>query len=146
MGSWSARIAVLVLSLGAAACTENVVTRDTVIEICRPANVEPALLGIGSLPVPRDQLVARVQHTSITEEYGVSIRLSEQYSEAVAQLTREKLGQPLAISLDETVIAEPLVVTPILDGRILITGNYTRSAASDIVAQLSGPCPPDNRS
>jgi len=24
---------------------------------------------------------------------------------------------------------------------VLISGNYTRSAASDIVARLSGPCP-----
>ncbi|MEL6567082.1 MAG: hypothetical protein AAFQ22_01605 [Pseudomonadota bacterium] len=136
---------ILLVCLTLAGCVDRPSAGESLTEICRPATVQPAQFGVGDLVVPRDQIVARLQHTSITDEYGISIRLTEQYSGAVAQMTRESLGQPLPLLLDNEVIAEPVVITPILDGRILISGNYTRTAASDIVARLSGPCPPDSR-
>lgn len=127
--------------LALSACAERAQAGASLSEVCRPESVAPAQLGIGTLVVPRDQIVARLQHLPITGEYGVSIRLSEAYAGAVAQMTREALGQPLALRLDDELIAEPVVNTPILDGRVLISGNYTRTAASEIVARLSGPCP-----
>ena len=124
------------------ACSDRPSAEETLIEVCRPDNVVSSDLGVAELRVPHDQLVARVHFTEITGEYGVSIHLSEEYAREMAQITRENLNQPLVLSLDDEVVAEPVVQTPILDGRILISGNYTRSQASEIVARLSGPCPP----
>ncbi len=123
------------------ACVDRSGDTPNLSAVCRPDGVAPAQLQIGEVAVPRDQLVAQLQHSPITGEYGVSINLAEEYALAVAQITRESLGQALPLRLDEELIAEPVVNTPILSGNVLISGNYTRSAASDIVARLSGPCP-----
>lgn len=125
-------------------CAERPQAGASLSEVCRPESVAPAQLRIGDLVVPRDQLVAQLQHSPISAEYGVSINLSEDYASAIAQMTREKIGLTLPLYLDDELIAEPVVNTPILGGRVLISGNYTRSAASDIVARLSGPCPVQN--
>ncbi|MEM1150048.1 MAG: hypothetical protein AAGI03_05765 [Pseudomonadota bacterium] len=141
----TAMLSVIAASLYIAACADRPEMEAGLTEVCRPIGVEPAELTIGELTVPRDQLVAQLQHSPITGAYGVSISLSEQYARSIARATRENLGQTLAVRLDDEVVAEPVVNTPILDGRVLITGNYTRTAASDIVARLSGPCPVADR-
>ncbi|MEM1106822.1 MAG: hypothetical protein AAGH87_10565 [Pseudomonadota bacterium] len=130
------------IALAAAACNQAPADDDALIEVCRPAGVEAATLGIGEISIPHDLAIARVQYTGVTGEYAVAVRLSQDHAEALTQLTREQLNQPISISLDGVVLTAPVVRTPILDGRILISDNYTRYEASEIVARLSGPCPP----
>ena len=128
---------------GLAACSPRPSSQDQLIEVCRPAGMEAATLRIGEMEVPHDRMVARLHHVEITGEYGISIRLAEQYAYQLAQMTRENLNQRLPLAVGEDVIAEPVIQTPILDGRILIAGNFTRREAADIVARLSVPCPPE---
>lgn len=138
-GIW---ILCLGLLTGIAGCSPRPSSQEELIEICRPEGVPAARLRIGDLEVPHDQMVARLYHVELTGEYGISIRLAEEYAYQLTQITRENLNAQLPLALDEDVIAEPVVRTPILDGRILIAGNFTRLEASDIVARLSAPCPP----
>ncbi len=136
----------LCILAGLAACSPRPSSQEQLIEICRPAGMEAATLRIGEMEVPHDRMVARLHHVEITEEYGISIRLAEQYAYQLAQMTRENLNQSLPLAVGEDVIAEPVIQTPILDGRILIAGNFTRREAADIVARLSVPCPPESGS
>ncbi|MCI4645763.1 MAG: hypothetical protein MRY64_13370 [Hyphomonadaceae bacterium] len=130
------------LLVGLAACSPRPSSQEQLIEVCRPEGVAGATLKIGPLEVPHDKMVARLHHVELTGEYGISIRLAEEYAYQLVQLTRESLNTNLVLALDEDVIAEPMIRSPILDGRILIAGNFTRLEASEIVARLSVPCPP----
>ena len=131
---------------GLAACEPRPSSQAQLIEICRSADLESATLRIGEMDVPHDRMVARLHYVELTGEYGISIRLAEEYAYQLVQITRENLNQPLPLALNEDVFAEPVIHTPILDGRILIAGNFTRREAEDVVARLSMPCPPERDS
>ncbi|MEO0466018.1 MAG: hypothetical protein AAF216_05710 [Pseudomonadota bacterium] len=111
--------------------------------VCRPETISPAMLGIGPLEFAPQSVQAQVQEDSATGRFGITIQLDEDAAWSVATLTREQLGQPIELRLDEDVIASPVVHTPILDGRILISGDFTRFAATEIVERLAPPCLPD---
>lgn len=136
----SGGLAILALA-GAAACEARPATSETLEDVCRPAGLEAATLGIGDITVPHHKLVAQLHRSDIGGDYGISVRLAEEYAVELSRLTRENIGVPLALRLDDITIAEPVVQMPILDGRILISGNFTRAEASEIVARLSRPCP-----
>jgi preprotein translocase subunit SecD len=53
-----------------------------------------------------------------------------------AEATREHVGEPLAIVLDNKVISAPVIREPILDGRGMISGNFTVQSASDLALLL----------
>jgi preprotein translocase subunit SecD len=53
-----------------------------------------------------------------------------------AEATREHVGEPLAIVLDNKVISAPVIREPILDGRGVISGNFTVQSASDLALLL----------
>lgn len=130
----------LAVSGALAACEGRPASSETLEDICRPAELSAAALGIGDITVPHHKLVAQLHRSDLAGNYGISVRLAEEYAVQLAQLTRENLGEPLELWLDDIVIAEPVVRMPILDGRILISGNFTRSEAAEIVARLSRPC------
>jgi preprotein translocase subunit SecD len=53
-----------------------------------------------------------------------------------AEATREHVGEPLAIVLDNKIISAPVIREPILDGRGVISGNFTVQSASDLALLL----------
>ena len=110
-------------------------------EVCRPVDVEAAVLGIGRLEFQPRSLIAQVQEDPTTGAFGIHIQLDEAAAGRMATLTRESIGQALELRLDADVVATPTVTTPILDGRILIQGDFTRFAATEIVERLAPPCP-----
>lgn len=131
---------VIFFALLVGGCVDTAPPEDNSIEVCRPGGVAPADLTIGELVVPHERLVARLQPDLYTDNYAILISFDEEGAAALAQLTRENLNAPIALSLDGEVISEPIVRSPILGGQLQITGNFTRNAASDIVARLSMPC------
>ena len=93
------------------------------------------------MEIPAHALSARLHRDDATGAYGVAIQLQEAGAARLAQITRERLGEPLDIALGEDVVTSPTVQTPILDGSILMTGGFTRVRAENIVRHLSPPCP-----
>lgn len=53
-----------------------------------------------------------------------------------AEVTRENVGKPLAIVLDNKVISAPVIREPILGGRGQISGNFTSASAQDLAVLL----------
>lgn len=124
-----------------AACAAPAETPD--LDVCRPDTVEPAILGIGPLEFDPNAVLASIQTDGTTGRIGIAIQLNESGAGRLATLTRERLSQPVDLKLDGEVIASPVVHTPILDGRILIAGDFTRFTATEIVERLAPPCLPE---
>lgn len=114
--------------------------RPSETPLCRPAGVEAASLGVGALEFAPDGMQARLHHDPRDGRYGVVIELGEADAARLAQLTREQLGQPLLLTLDGAEISRPVVQTPILSGRLVLSGEFTRLRAEEIVRRLSPPC------
>jgi hypothetical protein len=70
--------------------------------------------------------------------YAVSLSLIPADRRALTRLTRASAGRPFALTVRNQVVAAPRVDAPITKGRILISGNFTRDSANDIVNRLKG--------
>ena len=53
------------------------------------------------------------------------------------EITSRNVGRPLAIFLDNIPLTTPVVNEPILDGRAVISGNFTSQSASQLAIQLN---------
>jgi len=72
----------------------------------------------------------------------VSFRFNTKGAERFAKLTRDNVGKPFAIILDEEVVSYPRINEPILGGSGQISGNFTTQEASDLAIVLrSGALP-----
>ncbi|NBC19734.1 MAG: hypothetical protein GVY06_01590 [Alphaproteobacteria bacterium] len=111
--------------------------------LCRPEGVAPGHLRIGDMQAHPETMEVRLDARGEGGWYGITIRLDPTAADRLAQVTRENIGQPLVLAIDGEIIAEPVVQTPILDGRVLISGNFTRHEAGAIVERLSPACPVD---
>jgi len=67
--------------------------------------------------------------------FAVDVTFQETASERLSRATAGRVGEPVAIVLDGRVVAAPVIRSPI--GRsALLTGNFTRTQAEDIVSRL----------
>lgn len=66
----------------------------------------------------------------------VTFRFDSQGGRRFAQTTRENVGRPFAIVLDEKVISAPVIREPILGGSGQISGNFTVEEANDLAVLL----------
>ena len=77
-----------------------------------------------------------------TNEPIVSFRFNQQGALKFGQLTRDNVGRPFAIVLDNKVISAPRINEPILGGSGQISGNFTTQEATDLAIVLrSGALP-----
>ncbi len=90
-----------------------------------------------------DQLVdAQQGFDQTTNEPVVNIRFDSRGSHAFARVTRENVGKPFAIVLDDIVLSAPNINEPILGGSAQISGSFTVQTATDLAVQLrSGSLP-----
>lgn len=138
------RLFSVLLGLGIlSGCADRAPPPDGFVDLCRPAGTEPGVLAIGDMEVAAGRMEVRLDARGESGWYGILIHLDPASADRLAQVTRERIGRPLALSIDGEVLAEPVVQTPILDGRLLISGNFTRHEASLIVERLSPPCTTD---
>jgi preprotein translocase subunit SecD len=93
--------------------------------------------------VTGDQLVnAQQQFDPQTNEPVVSITFNAAGGRAFARVTRENVGKPFAIILDDVVISAPNINEPILGGQAQISGSFTVQSANELAIQLrSGKLP-----
>ena len=69
-------------------------------------------------------------------EQVVSMAMNAEGAKAWARLTKENIGRPVAIVLDQMVYSAPNVQVEIKDGRSQITGNFTPEEAKDLANVL----------
>jgi preprotein translocase subunit SecD len=81
--------------------------------------------------------IAQPSRDPQTPGYAISLEFNEQGKKRFADITREELGRPLAISLDNILISAPTVQAIITDGNAQITGNYTSNSARQLVIELN---------
>lgn len=72
----------------------------------------------------------------------VSFRFNTKGAERFAKLTRDNVGKPFAIILDDEIVSYPRINEPILGGSGQISGNFTTQESSDLAIVLrSGALP-----
>jgi len=75
---------------------------------------------------------------------AVNLRFDELGSRRFARATRENVGRPFAIVLDDVVVSAPAINEPILGGQAQISGNFTPQSAKELaIALRSGALPFD---
>ena len=85
---------------------------------------------------------ARVGTDPYTGEFNVSMNMNSEGAKRWANLTRENVGEALAIVLDELVYSAPRVSEEIKGGSSSISGNFTQADADDLANILkSGKMP-----
>ena len=67
----------------------------------------------------------------------VLFRFNGEGARRLAQVTRQNVGRPLAIVLDDDVLSTPLIREPILSGKGQISGTFTLEDANTIAVLLS---------
>jgi preprotein translocase subunit SecD len=87
--------------------------------------------------VTGDRIVdASQQFDQQTNEPVVTIRFDNPGSLAFGRVTRENVGRPFAIVLDNVVLSAPRINEPILGGSAQITGSFTVESANDLAISL----------
>lgn len=72
----------------------------------------------------------------------VSFRFNTKGAERFAKLTRDNVGKPFAIILDDQVVSSPVINEPILGGSGQISGNFSTQETNDLAVVLrSGALP-----
>jgi SecD/SecF fusion protein len=85
---------------------------------------------------------ARPTNDQYTGAFEVSMNMNSEGAKRWANLTRENVGKPLAIVLDDVVYSAPNVSEEIKGGSSSISGNFTQNEATDLANILkSGKMP-----
>ena len=80
---------------------------------------------------------ARVEFNQTTGAPIIGLEFNKDGGDLFAQITKEHVGQVLAIILDGAIIQEPTIQEEIKDGKAQITGSYTAQEAKNIVRNLN---------
>lgn len=104
--------------------------------------------GGSSVAVLRRAIITGAQLTKAQQSYdqnnqpAVSITFNAEGGRRFAQVTRENVGKPFAIILDNVVLSSPRIDEPILGGQASISGSFTvQSAQALAIALQSGSLP-----
>jgi preprotein translocase subunit SecD len=96
-----------------------------------PYVVEQEILVFGS-----DVVDARPDVDARTLEPNVLLRLNAAGARRFAQATTENVGRSLAFVLDGEVISAPVIREPVLAGSLVISGDFSAQAASELAILL----------
>jgi preprotein translocase subunit SecD len=81
-------------------------------------------------------MLTDAQPTFQNNEPVVSFRFDAEGARRFGDATRENVGKPFAIVLDNKVISAPIIREPILGGSGIISGSFTVQSASDLALLL----------
>ena len=100
------------------------------------------------IAVQRRAIITGEQLTDAQQTFGqsnepvVSIRFNGEGGRRFADVTKENVGKPFAIVLDNTVLSAPNINEPILGGSAQISGSFTAQSANELaIALRSGALP-----
>lgn len=74
----------------------------------------------------------------------ISLEMNDDGRQLFADITKNNVNKVLAIFIDGAPMMTPVISTPILDGRAVITGNFTVDEAKKIAVQLNAGALPVN--
>jgi len=80
---------------------------------------------------------AGLQFDQQTGEPVVALSFNQEGKEKFAEITKNNQGKVLAIFIDQFPVAMPVINNPILDGRAIMTGNFTVEQAENLAIQLN---------
>ncbi len=80
---------------------------------------------------------AMVDFDPTTRQPLVSLQFDNEGKELFAKITKENIGNIVGIFLDGRPISEPVVNEAILDGKAVISGNFTTPEAQELVRNLN---------
>lgn len=92
--------------------------------------------------IPTGLTGSEVKHANLvfdqnTNQPQVGLEFSESGKELFAKVTKEHVGEPLAVLLDEQVLSTPVIRQEIREGKATISGNFTQQEAKDLVRDLN---------
>src|SRR5262245_14095987 len=82
---------------------------------------------------------ADVQKNSVTGAPEIQVVFTERGAKRFAEVTRQHIGERLAVVIDGKVYAAPKVVTEVLGGIAGISGSFTEQEATELARRLSQP-------
>ena len=85
----------------------------------------------------KDLSLAQVTFETQDRQPAVSIKFKDSGRDELAKLTREFLGKPLAILLDNSLLSAPTVQSEITTGDAIISGSFTLDEAKFLATQLN---------
>ncbi len=80
---------------------------------------------------------AAAQKIAVSDVSEIQVTFTEQGAKRFAEVTRDHVGQRLAIMIDGKVYAAPKVMMEITGGKVVISGSFSEQEATDLVARLS---------
>jgi preprotein translocase subunit SecD len=66
----------------------------------------------------------------------VELRLTEEGSHKLYLLTKANIGKPIAVVIENQIVALPMVMTGVVDGRVSIAGGYSDDEIDSIIEVL----------
>jgi preprotein translocase subunit SecD len=79
---------------------------------------------------------ARQDYDSQTGQPDIAFEFDTLGAKQFADVTRDNVGHPFAVVLDNEVLTAPRIISPILGGKGIITGNFTVETATELAALL----------
>ena len=77
-----------------------------------------------------DKYIIKSKITTMSDgTWTVSLEFNNEGKDKFAELTKELVGQPLAIFFNDELISAPVIKEPILEGRAQISGGFTYEEA-----------------
>ncbi len=102
----------------------------------RGARVGPAAYVVRKRVMVGGDTLVDAQPTFQNNEPVVSFRFDAAGAKRFGDATRDNVGKPFAIVLDNKVISAPVIREPILGGSGIISGSFTVQSASDLALLL----------
>jgi preprotein translocase subunit SecD len=87
---------------------------------------------------------AQMQFDPQTSKPVIALEFNDEGRELFAEISKNNIGNVLAIFIDESPIAMPSISTAILDGRAVMTGDFTVDEAKNLAIQLNAGALPVN--
>ena len=87
---------------------------------------------------------AQMQFDPQSSKPVISLEFNEEGRELFAEISKNHIGEVLAIFIDDTPVAMPSISTAILDGRAVMTGAFTVDEAKSLAIQLNAGALPVN--
>ena len=101
-------------------------------------SAEPQLVNfVPSDLTGNDLAAATVTFETSDRQPAVSLKFKDSGREKFAKLTKEFLGKPVAILLDQSILSAPTVQSEITSGDAIITGKFTIDEAKFLATQLN---------
>jgi len=110
-----------------------------------PSDAPDSRIAVRGRPIVNGTMIVDAQQAfDSAGQPAVNLRFDALGSRRFARATRENVGRPFAIALDDIVVSAPNINEPILGGEAMISGNFTVESAKELaIALRSGALPFD---